>query len=68
MKKRSNKTRVLFILFGITIPIINWLIFYVYANFSSILMAFQDAEGNLSLVNFVRFFNEFTLCIDYSNL
>lgn len=59
--KRKNRTRTLFILFGIAIPIINWLIFYVYANFSSILMAFQDADGSLSLVNFERFFKEFTL-------
>lgn len=51
----------LFILFAITVPIINWLIFYVYANFSSIVMAFTDSDGGLSLENFVRFFQELQL-------
>lgn len=53
--------RVLFILFAITVPIINWLLFYVYANFSSVAMAFADSDGRLSLENFVRFFQEMQL-------
>lgn len=60
-KKKINKTRVLFILFGITVPIINWLIFYVYVNFSSIMMAFTNSQGVLALDNFTRFFREFTM-------
>ena len=54
---RKNKIRILFILFAV----INWLILYVYANFESILMAFQDVNGNLTLNNFTRFFNEFKM-------
>lgn len=53
--------RVLFILFAITVPIVNWLIFYVYANFSSIVMAFADSDGRVSLENFVRFFEDMQL-------
>lgn len=60
-KKRVRKRRVLFILFGITIPIINWLIFYVYTNFSSIMMAFTNGDGQLSIANFLKFFDEFTM-------
>lgn len=57
-RKPINKTRVLFILFCITIPIVHWLVFYVYTNFSSIIMAFTSSEGQLSMENFLRFFDE----------
>ncbi len=60
-KKPINKIRILFILFCITVPIINWLIFYVYVNFSAITMAFKDSAGAFSFENFVRFFKEFQL-------
>lgn len=56
--KKKNRNRNLFIACCITIPIIHWLIFYVYANLSSFLMAFTDSKGNLSTANFVRFYNE----------
>ena len=59
--KKHRTTRTLFILCGITIPIVQWLIFYVYANFSSIIMAFQDSQGQISLANFQRFITEFQL-------
>lgn len=57
-KSKLNKLPVLFILCCVTVPVVRWLIFYVYANLSSILMAFQDGKGALSLVNFQRFFKE----------
>lgn len=60
-KKPVNKIRVLFILFCITVPILNWLVFYVYTNFSAFFMAFMNKDGVWSLDNFVRFFNEFSL-------
>lgn len=60
-KKKTNPTRVLFILFCITVPILNWLVFYVYTNFSAFFMAFMNKDGVWSLDNFVRFFNEFRL-------
>lgn len=60
-KKPIRTRRVLFILFGITVPIINWLIFYVYTNFSSIMMAFTNGDGQLSIANFLKFFDEFTM-------
>lgn len=60
-KKKINKMRLAFIICGIAVPIIQWLVFYVYANFSAIIMAFQDSQGNLSLINFQRVFNEFRL-------
>lgn len=60
-KKKMNKTDALFILFCVAIPVINWVVFYIYTNFSSITMAFTDNAGAISLDNFVRFFNEFKL-------
>lgn len=60
-KKRVDKNLVCFILFAVTVPILNWLIFYIYPNISSILMAFKDAEGAWSLENFRRLWIEFGL-------
>lgn len=59
VKKPINKKRILFLMFGLTIPILNWLVFYVYTNVSAIGMAFLDSQGSVSLDNFVRFFDEF---------
>lgn len=60
-KKKTDKTKIAFILCCVTIPVLHWLIFYVYVNFSSILMAFKDINGNFSLGNFQRFFDEFSV-------
>ncbi len=58
---RKNKSLIFFILFACAVPVINWLVFYVYPNASSVVMAFQDSEGNLSLTNFERLWTEFQL-------
>lgn len=60
-KKPIRKERVLFILSCITLPILQWLIFYVYANFSSFFMAFTNSDGKMALENFTRFFEEIQL-------
>lgn len=57
-KKKINIMRTAFILFCITVPILQFLIFYVYTNFSSILMAFTNNRGDWSFENFIRFGNE----------
>lgn len=53
-KKKRNLTRTLFILFGIAVPVLNFLIFYVYSNLSSFTMAFTNNRGELSVDNFLR--------------
>jgi len=58
-KKGINKKRLLFILCCVALPTISWLLQYVYANIASIAMAFQGNEGQFTLENFVRFFEEF---------
>ena len=60
MKKPVNKTRVLFILSCVTLPVLNFLVFYVYVNLSSFTMAFTDRNGAVSLDNFVRLYEEIT--------
>lgn len=60
-KKKRDKEFVLFILFAVTVPVLNWIVFYIYPNLSSIVMAFQDSQGKLSFVNFERLWTEFHL-------
>lgn len=60
-KKPLKVERICFILTFISIPVIQWVIFYVFANGSAITMAFLNDEGQLSLENFVRLFEELQL-------
>ena len=56
--KKMSKELILFIIFCCALPVINWLIFYVYAHFSSFTMAFMDKDGVWSFDNFIRLWNE----------
>lgn len=60
--KRDLRTaklkRSIFIILMIIVPILNFLIFYCYVNFSSILMAFKDADGLLTFENFKLVWNQ----------
>ena len=56
--KPINKRRLLFILCCCIIPVVQWLIFYVFANASSFVMAFTNKDGQVSFDNFVRFWDE----------
>lgn len=58
VKKKKNRERNLFILFCVSVPIVNFLVFYMGANFSAIAMAFTDMNGKLSMENFVRLYKE----------
>lgn len=61
MKKRKkpiNKCRIAFIICCCTLPVLQWLIFYVYANFQAFTMAFTDRTGAVSLDNFVRLWKQ----------
>ena len=57
-KKRMSKTRVLFLVFCVTLPLLNFLIFYLYPNLSSFTMAFTNARGEWGFDNFARFGRE----------
>lgn len=61
MKKRQKD--MIFVACLVTLPLIHYLIFYVYVNFNSILLAFQRYENGVyvwnGLENFKRLINEF---------
>lgn len=61
-KKSKKFKRTLFIVLMLAFPVSQFLVFWVYANFNSILMAFQDYSGfnavGFTLSNFERFFKE----------
>lgn len=55
---RMTKTRIAFILFCCLIPVVEWLIFYIYGNGSSFLMAFTNGKGEFGFDNFIRLWEE----------
>ena len=60
-KKIKDKTYVPFILSCTVIPVVNFLVFYIYTNFSAFTMAFTNKDGIWSFDNFPRFFAELAL-------
>ncbi len=62
MKKKTKD--LIFIISMLAIPVIHWLIFYLYLNFNSILLAFQlphiDGSVEWTFDNFVNMFREFS--------
>ena len=58
-RKPINFTRVSFIIACTILPVVMFLMFYVYTNISAVAMAFQGKEGEFTLDNFARFFDEF---------
>ncbi|MBQ7994791.1 MAG: sugar ABC transporter permease [Bacilli bacterium] len=62
--KLGNKSRageIIFIIAMLAIPVINWLVFWLYVNFDSILLAFQNAyTQEWTTDNFVAFWSSLT--------
>ena len=56
--KPVNKRRVFFGICCCILPVVNWLIFYVFANISAFSMAFTNKDGVLSFDNFIRIWEE----------
>lgn len=57
-KKPINKCRVAFIICCCALPVLEWLIFYIYANIQAFTMAFTDRTGAFSLENFERLWKQ----------
>lgn len=58
-KKKTTafrKKQLIFIWGSIALPILSWLVFFLYLNLSSFVQAFQDQFGNWSTSNFEKFF------------
>lgn len=49
-----------FIFLMLLIPALNWLVFWLYVNISSFVLAFQNMRGEWSLTNFVTFWDQLT--------
>lgn len=65
MKRRkrvgSKKGQGIFLACILALPILQWLIFFLYVNFDTIMLAFKDARtGEWSLINFVTLWESFT--------
>lgn len=62
-KSKTRPGQTLFIVAILAIPILNWLVFWLYVNISSILLAFQTETANgieWTLNNFVTFWEAIT--------
>lgn len=57
-KKKMNKCRISFIILCCILPVLNWLVFYVFANISSFVMAFTSKDGAFTVEHFIRFWEE----------
>lgn len=62
VKKKTNKKRqqTMFLIIILAIPMLNWLVFWLYVNISSFVLAFQDPRGNWDLINFTLLWDELT--------
>lgn len=61
-----EKRKFPFIYAFIAFPVIQFLIFWVYVNFSSIVLAFQDGDGVFTLENFEMIFRAMESAQDYN--
>ena len=60
--KKNKRKEILFLFAMLAVPVANWLLFWLYVNFSSILLAFQDARtGEFTFNNFVTFWDNLTM-------
>lgn len=57
-KKKSHKKKTIFLISMLIIPVIHWLIFWLYVNLDSILLSFQFARGGWTLYNFQILFRD----------
>lgn len=56
---RRRRKELIFVLLMVALPVIQFAVFWVYVNFNSIIMGFQDAEGGFTLAHFVQFKKDF---------
>ena len=60
-KRKINVNRTLFIVAGLVLPILSFLVFWLYVNFNSFLLAFQEPRTyEWTLNNFAQFWDELT--------
>ena len=60
-KKKVNLTSKIFVIVMLAIPTINWLVFWLGVNYTSLVIAFQDLEGNFTFSHFEKFWADLTI-------
>ncbi|MGN1062528.1 MAG: carbohydrate ABC transporter permease, partial [Candidatus Scatosoma sp.] len=58
-KRALKRKQTVFLIAMLAVPVLHWLIFWLYVNVSSILLAFQTKQGVWTLNNFSTLFHEF---------
>ena len=59
--KRYTWDAKLFIFLCVSVPVVQWLIFYVYVHIDAFFLGFMNKNGEFTIDNFTRLFQEFTL-------
>ncbi|HEY8389562.1 MAG TPA: sugar ABC transporter permease [Clostridia bacterium] len=59
-KATFQKGQTIFLVTLLAIPVLHWLIFWLYININSIILAFQNERGEWSLINFVQLWDQLT--------
>lgn len=57
---QSKRKETFFVWAMLALPLISWVVWYWYVNFSSFVNAFKDASGNWSFINFKTFWESLT--------
>lgn len=60
IKRIGKRRETIFIVALLAVPTVHWLIFWLYVNMSSFVLAFQTQAGEWSLINFSMFWNSLT--------
>ena len=57
----NKRGQTIFIIVMLALPVIQWLIFWLYVNLQSIMLAFKDMRtGEFTFINFITFWKELT--------
>ena len=59
-ERTFKKSQTVFLVGILALPVLNWLVFWLYVNISSFVLAFQNTRGEWSLINFTLFWDELT--------
>ena len=60
--KKSKRKEIFFLVAMLAVPVVNWVVFWLIVNFSTIVLAFQDARTDeFTFNNFVTFWENLTM-------
>lgn len=57
-KKKLKRKELIFLFVILVVPTVHWLVFWLYVNLSSFMLAFQTNKGEWSLINFSLFWDQ----------